>query len=146
MAWVGCGLDRWYHPVHECREAFGLWDPSESNASELMLEALRRAYAAHCEVQVQRGARRVAESARLPRGRRRLADHVERLSAKWGGQLDLSAIGAAGDEIVSLYESGERVSLRVGGEVRRASVGCTSAARPEFVYLLSLPVLEVEAA
>ncbi len=56
------------------------------------------------------------------------------------------AIGAAGEEIVRLYESGDRVELMVGGELRRATVGCTGTARPEFVYLLALPVLEVEAA
>jgi len=130
--------------VHECREAFGLWDPSDG--SEGMLSALRRAYDAHRVLVAERGARRVDASRQLPRGQRRLSDHVDRLSERWGEALDLSAIGAAGEEIVRLYESGERVQLQVGGEVRRATVGCTGGSRPEFVYLLSLPVLEVEAA
>jgi hypothetical protein len=126
----------------ECGAARGMWDPADG--SEAMLRALQLAYAAHLRVQAERGARRVDESRRLPRGQRRLSDHVDRLSERWGDRLDLGAIGAAGDEIVRLYESGERVQLQVGGEVRRATVGCTSGARPEFVYLLSLPVLGVE--
>lgn len=125
----------------ECRAAFGLWDAADG--SEAMLSALQRAYEAHRRMQAERGARRVEESRALSRGRRRLSDHVERLVARWGDGLDLSAIGAAGEEIVRLYETGERCELLVGGEVRRATVGCTSTARPEFVYLLALPVLEV---
>ena len=89
-------------------------------------------------------ARRVEASRNLPRGQRRLSDHIDRLADEWGDRLDLSAIGAAGEDIVQLYEGGDRVELRVGGEVRRATVGCTGTARPEFVYLLSVPVLEVE--
>lgn len=66
------------------------------------------------------------------------------LAERWGDRLYLSAIGAAGEEVVRLYESGERVELLVGGELRKATVGCTGTARPEFVYLLSLPMLDVE--
>lgn len=129
---------------HECPASRGLWDPADG--SEAMLQALQLAYERHRELAQRRGQVRVDESRRLPRGMRRLADHVERLAAKWGDRLDLSSIGAAGDQVVGLYESGERVELLVGGEVRRATVGCTSGARPEFVYMISLPVLEVEAA
>src|SRR5215467_10034752 len=124
---------------HECGEAAGLWVADDG--SEAMLEALQRAYAAHVRAQA---AHRVEASRQLPRGQRRLSDHVDRLAEKWGERLDLSAIGAAGEEIVQLYESGDRVELLVGGELRKATVGCTSTARPEFVYSFSLPVLEVE--
>ena len=124
---------------HECAEARGLW--ADDDGSDVMLAALQRAWDAHVRAQA---ARRVEASRNLPRGQRRLSDHIDRLAEKWGDRLDLSAIGAAGEETVGLYETGERVELRVGGEVRRATVGCTGTARPEFVYLLSLPVLDVE--
>jgi hypothetical protein len=124
---------------HECAEAAGLWAPVDG--SEAMLAALQRAWEAHVRAQA---ARRVEASRNLPRGQRRLSDHVDRLAERWGERLDLSAIGAAGEEVVRLYESGDRVELLVGGEVRKATVGCTGTARPEFVYLLALPVLEVE--
>jgi len=125
--------------VSECPAAVGLWDPGEG--SEAMLSALQLAWEGHRRVQAESGSRRV--SAAMARGQRRLSDHVDRLAERWGDRLDLSSIRAAGDEVVRLYETGDRVQLKVGGEVRRATVGCTSGARPEFVYLLSLPVLEV---
>jgi hypothetical protein len=125
--------------AHECAEAAGLW--ADDDGSDAMLAALQRAYGAHVSAQA---ARRVEASRNLPRGQRRLSDHVDRLAERWGDHLDLSAIGAAGEDVVRLYESGERVELRVGGETRKATVGCTGSARPEFVYLLSLAVVEVE--
>lgn len=124
---------------HECAAAGGLW--ADDDGSEAMLAALQRAWEAHVRAQA---ARRVEASRNLPRGQRRLSDHIDRLAERWGDRLYLSAIGAAGEEVVRLYESGERVELLVGGQLRKATVGCTGTARPEFVYLLSLPMLDVE--
>ena len=124
---------------HECAAAGGL--SADDDGSEAMLAALQRAWEAHVRAQA---ARRVEASRNLPRGQRRLSDHIDRSAERWGDRLYLSAIGAAGEEVVRLYESGERVELLVDGQLRKATVGCTGTARPGFVYLLSLPMLNVE--
>ena len=106
------------------------------DGTDAMLDALWRAYDAH-----KRLRERPARPVKLERGQRRLDDHLLRLEARYGAELDLSLIDAAPADIKAAYESGEQLPLEVGGLARKATIGCTSGKRPEFLYLLSLPVM-----
>ncbi len=67
---------------HECAEAAGLW--ADDDGSDAMLAALQLAWEAHTRACA---ARRVEASRSLPRGQRRLADHIDRLAERWGDRL-----------------------------------------------------------
>jgi hypothetical protein len=127
--------------LSECPEAFGLWAPEDG--SEAMLGVLTACWEAHREREAAaRRARHAAPEVLAP-GKRRLSDHLDGLVRRWGAALDTSSVGAAGLELVAAYEAGSRLELEVGGRVRLVTVGCTSGVRPELVYLVSIPCLEV---
>lgn len=104
-----------------------------------MREVLWRLYDAHRADVARRG---TAAPAAKPG--RSLSAHLDQLRAKYGDRLDTSGVFDIPEAETwwELYETGAPIRVPGSGDLRRATVGCTSGPSPRLVLMVSIPVAD----